>query len=109
MRCLYYRYLSMERAIMSKGWSFYPTCEPMQQKSSGTPERTVRRLVTLQVASRFIPPQVLLLLSILSVQLGAAVAKSLFPVLGSEGTAFVRIALAALILLSLSRPRLRNY
>ncbi len=94
---------------MSKGWSFYPTWEPMQQMSSGTPERTVRRVGTLQVASRFIPPQVLLLLSILSVQLGAAIAKSLFPVLGSEGTVFVRIALAALILLSLSRPRLRDY
>jgi len=91
---------------MSKVWSIQRVSEQM---SSGAPERAVRRVGTVQAASRFIPPQVLLLLSVLSVQLGAAVAKNLFPVLGSEGTVFVRIALAALIFLSLSRPRLRNY
>jgi inner membrane transporter RhtA len=46
---------------------------------------------------------------VLSVQLGAAIAKNLFPILGSEGTVFVRIALAALIFMSISRPRLRDY
>lgn len=60
-------------------------------------------------ASRFLPPQVLLLLSMLSVQLGAAFAKGLFPAIGSSGTVFLRLSIAALILLVVWRPRLRGY
>ncbi|HEX8506580.1 MAG TPA: EamA family transporter, partial [Hymenobacter sp.] len=58
-------------------------------------------------ASRFsLPPVPAVLLSIVSVQGGAAIAKGLFPVLGAAGTTSVRIGLSVLVLLLLVRPRL---
>ncbi|MBF9220493.1 EamA family transporter [Hymenobacter ruricola] len=58
-------------------------------------------------SSRFTLPAVpAVLLSIVSVQGGAAIAKGLFPVLGAAGTASVRIGLSALVLLAVVRPRL---
>jgi inner membrane transporter RhtA len=48
------------------------------------------------------------LLAILSVQGGAAIAKGLFPALGPAGTTGIRIALSALVLLAVFRPRLRG-
>jgi inner membrane transporter RhtA len=48
------------------------------------------------------------LLSIISVQGGAAIAKGLFPILGAGGTATVRICLSALILLVAVRPNFRE-
>lgn len=45
-----------------------------------------------------------LLGAMLSVQLGAAFAKSLFPVLGSEGTTMLRLAIGALMLAAALRP-----
>ena len=56
-----------------------------------------------------VPPTGFVLLSIVSVQIGAAVAKSLFVSLGPGGTVFLRIAFAALVLLILWRPRLSGY
>ena len=55
------------------------------------------------------PPTALVLLSIVSVQLGAAIAKSLFDSLGPGGTVFLRIAFASLVLLLLVRPKLRGH
>jgi len=49
------------------------------------------------------------LLSIGSVQLGAAIAKGLFDSLGPGGTVFLRISLAALVLALLWRPKLGGY
>jgi inner membrane transporter RhtA len=46
------------------------------------------------------------MLSIFSVQFGAAIAKNLFDSLGPSGTVFLRIAFAALVLLVLVRPKL---
>lgn len=46
------------------------------------------------------------LLAILSVQGGAAIAKGLFPVLGAAGTVGLRIGISALLLLVVVRPRL---
>jgi inner membrane transporter RhtA len=46
---------------------------------------------------------------IISVQLGAAVAKSLFDSLGPGGTVFLRIAFAALVLFLLVRPKLGGH
>src|SRR5215216_5692874 len=59
--------------------------------------------------SRGAPPTALVLLSIVSVQLGAAVAKSLFDSLGPGGTVFLRIAFAALVLFLLVRPKLGGH
>ncbi len=56
-----------------------------------------------------LPPPIIVLLSIISVQLGAALAKSLFQSVGSGGTVFLRNGFAALMLLLLWRPRLRGY
>jgi len=52
------------------------------------------------------PPVPAVLLAIVSVQAGAAIAKGLFPVVGAAGTASLRIGLAALLLLLAVRPKL---
>ncbi|MDQ6694743.1 MAG: DMT family transporter [Chloroflexota bacterium] len=54
------------------------------------------------------PPVVLVLLAVVSVQVGAAFAKGLFPALGSLGTVFVRVGFAAIVLLVAWRPRIRR-
>jgi inner membrane transporter RhtA len=56
-----------------------------------------------------VPPTALVMLSIVSVQLGAAIAKTLFDSLGPGGTVFMRIAFAALVLLVLVRPKLGGH
>ena len=63
----------------------------------------------MRAFSESVPPSGLTLLSILSVQVGAAFAKSLFPTLGPGGTVFLRIGFAALVLLALQRPALRGH
>ena len=61
----------------------------------------------MPASSRFsLPPVPAVLLSIVSVQGGAAIAKGLFPLLGAAGTASGRIGLAALMLLLVVRPQL---
>ncbi|MCB2377602.1 EamA family transporter [Hymenobacter sp. BT635] len=63
----------------------------------------------MPTAPRFALPAVpAVLLSIVSVQGGAAIAKGLFPVLGAAGTTSLRIGLSALVLLVVVRPRLRE-
>src|SRR5579859_3758538 len=56
-----------------------------------------------------IPPTGLELIAMSSVQVGAALAKSLFAALGPGGTVFLRVGFAALALLLVWRPRLRAY
>jgi inner membrane transporter RhtA len=51
----------------------------------------------------------LVVLGILSVQVGAAFAKTLFPISGPYGTVFLRLAFAALILMIVWRPRIRGH
>lgn len=53
---------------------------------------------------RFSAPIVLLVLAMFSIQFGASLAKTLFPVLGPDGTALTRIWFAAIILLVVWRP-----
>lgn len=53
-----------------------------------------------------IPPIPAVLFAIISVQSGAAIAKTLFPVLGATATASLRIGISALILLVVYRPNL---
>jgi inner membrane transporter RhtA len=55
-----------------------------------------------------VPPLPAVLVAILSVQGGAALAKGLFPALGPTGTVGLRIGLSALILLAAFRPPLRT-
>jgi inner membrane transporter RhtA len=54
-----------------------------------------------------IPPTALVLLGIVSVQVGAAVAKQLFTVAGAAGTVTLRLVFAAIVLLAIWRPSLR--
>jgi len=55
-----------------------------------------------------LPPLPAVLLSIVSVQGGAAIAKGLFPVLGAAGTASLRIGFSAVLLLLVVQPQLRK-
>ncbi|MEV0970508.1 EamA family transporter [Microtetraspora glauca] len=62
----------------------------------------------LRAASDSIPPPGLVLLAILSVQVGAGLAKNLFAELSPSAVVFLRIAIGALILVPVARPRLRG-
>lgn len=82
----------------------------MKQNALAT--RTIRRLRglrRLQAVPGAVPPIGLVVLGILSVQVGAAFAKGLFPVLGPNGTVFLRLVFAALILMVAWRPRVRGH
>lgn len=52
-----------------------------------------------------VPPPLLVLTAIVSIQVGTALASGLFPALGALGTVAWRIAIAALVLLAVVRPR----
>ncbi|TDP02876.1 EamA family transporter [Flavobacterium sp. 245] len=54
-----------------------------------------------------LPPVPAVLLAIISVQCGAAIAKTLFPAIGAAGTASIRIGISALLLLLAYRPNLK--
>lgn len=54
-------------------------------------------------AASAVPPPALLLVSIVSIQLGAAIAVDLFPVIGPVGTAFLRLAFSAVLLIAATR------
>ncbi len=59
--------------------------------------------------SRFsLPPVPALILSMFSIQIGAAFAKGLFPLIGAAGTSAVRVTLAALLLILVFRVNLRT-
>ncbi|HEV2887457.1 MAG TPA: EamA family transporter, partial [Jatrophihabitans sp.] len=55
-----------------------------------------------------IPPQVLILIGIASVQFGAAFAGTLFDEAGPAGVVLLRLTFASLVLLALTRPRLAD-
>jgi inner membrane transporter RhtA len=56
-----------------------------------------------------VPPVVLVLLAVGSVQFGAALAKTLFDEAGAGGTVFLRVLFAAAVLAAIWRPRLRGH
>ena len=56
-----------------------------------------------------LPAPVLVLTAIVSVQIGSAVAKTLFDDLGAAGVTLLRLGLAALLLLAVLRPRVRAW
>ena len=55
-----------------------------------------------------LPPIPAVLLAIISVQGGAAIAKGIFPIMGAAGTVALRIAISAIILCTLNRPKLKE-
>lgn len=55
-----------------------------------------------------IPPVPAVLLAIVSVQGGAAIAKSIFPVMGAAGTVALRIGISAIILFAIYKPNLKT-
>ena len=57
-------------------------------------------------AAAAVPPPGLLLVSIVSIQLGAAVAVNLFPVLGPVGTTFLRLTFSAVLVMAAVRHSL---
>ncbi|WP_233512681.1 EamA family transporter [Micromonospora deserti] len=65
------------------------------------------RLTAALGRPRAVPPPLLMLLGMLSTQVGAAVAKQLFGSTSPGGTTTLRLGFAALILLALTRPGLR--
>jgi inner membrane transporter RhtA len=70
--------------------------------SPGAPRPKPAEGALARVASA-VPPPGLLLISIVSIQLGAVVAIDLFPVLGPVGTAFLRVAFSAVLLIAAAR------
>jgi inner membrane transporter RhtA len=56
-----------------------------------------------------VPPTLLVLAAVASVQFGAALAKTLFDELGAGGTVFLRMLTAALVLAVIWRPRLAGH
>jgi inner membrane transporter RhtA len=56
-----------------------------------------------------VPPAVLVIGAVASVQFGAALAKSLFDEIGAGGAVFLRVLTAAILLAALWRPRLRGH
>jgi inner membrane transporter RhtA len=69
----------------------------------------VRLAAAARTSIKATPPPVLVLLSMTSVQVGAALAKSLFSSIGPAGAVLLRVGLGALILLILWRPKLYGY
>ncbi|HEY0534004.1 MAG TPA: EamA family transporter [Actinoplanes sp.] len=56
-----------------------------------------------------VPAPLLVVASICSVQVGSAIARHLFDDLGASGVTLLRLALSAVILLLITRPRLRTW
>lgn len=63
----------------------------------------------LYAGTKAIPPAGLVLLSIISVQVGAALAEHLFDVLGPPGTVLLRTGFAAIVLMVVWRPHVRGH
>jgi inner membrane transporter RhtA len=56
-----------------------------------------------------VPPPVLVIAGVATVQFGAALAKSLFDEIGPGGAVFLRVGMAAVLLALLWRPRIRGH
>ena len=59
--------------------------------------------------SNRVPPQALVLISIVSVQVGAAIGRSVFDELGAAGVTLLRVTIAAAVLFAVLRPPLRTW
>ncbi|HEY6743044.1 MAG TPA: EamA family transporter [Lapillicoccus sp.] len=73
-----------------------------------TPGSATRRTHAPGLAAR-VPAPVLVLLAVLSVQFGGALAATLVPAIGAAGSVTLRLLIGTLILLAVARPRLRGH
>jgi inner membrane transporter RhtA len=73
--------------------------EPFQREAEADP---VARVLSA------VPPPGLVLLSIVSAQVGAALAIQLFSALGPTGTVFLRVGFSAVLLIAATRPAVRS-
>ena len=69
----------------------------------------MRAVTHIRTTFTNLPATSLLMGSILSVQVGAALAKRLFHEIGPGGTVFLRVFLASLVLVAIWRPKLAQY
>lgn len=83
----------MPQAIKN-GWIARP-------EIAGNPAKSLRAIANM---SGSLPPASLLIFGMITVQLGAALAKDLFGALGPAGVVFLRLGFAALALLAMWRP-----
>jgi inner membrane transporter RhtA len=67
------------------------------------------RSISLRAAAASVPPPILPLIGMATVQFGAALGKSLFTTLDPGSVVFLRVGSAAIILLLFWRPRLHGY
>lgn len=66
------------------------------------------KVISLISTLAYSHPTLLVILSIISIQIGAAFSKSLFPEVGSAGMVFLRVGFGAISLLVLCRPKWTN-
>lgn len=78
---------------------------PFNHKHSA-PSPMNQAAATVNRTMESVPPVGLVMMSMFTIQLGAAIAKSLFPALGPGGTSLLRIGFAAIILMVAWRPKL---
>ena len=91
----------MSKSIrQTSGFSSLRLTHVWQRLTHKTTERSVLGAV---------PPPIVVLLAIISVQVGAAFAKGLFQAIGSSGTVFLRVGFGAIIFCLVARPRIRGY
>ncbi|MET7965782.1 hypothetical protein [Micromonospora sp. NPDC005305] len=77
----------------------------MYAHASRTPSAApAARLVAALGRPEAVPPPLLMLLGMVSTQVGAAVAKQLFAATSAGGTTTLRLGLGALVLLAVTRP-----
>lgn len=69
----------------------------------------VRGRARVRGAAGRVPPTGLVMIAVGSVQLGSAVARHLFAALGPGGATLLRVGVAALVLMAVSRPRVRGH
>ena len=87
--------------------TFYPSTTHRTQPRVLT--GPLRGLRSLSGVLQLLHPPMMVLLAMISVQFGAATAKSLFAPFGAPGVVFVRTGFAALILWLMARPQVRQY
>jgi inner membrane transporter RhtA len=73
------------------------------------PSVSIAQKSRIRISLAAMPPWLLVLLAVLSVQTGAAVAKQLFDVTGPGGVVFLRTSLASVLFFALWRPKIRGY